>query len=232
MKTKNLIGTAALACAFAVVAFAGDPNQKFIMEAYEDLLGRAPAPTEVTTFEMFLNAGATRSQVAGVITSSLEYRRRLVQGFYQMFLHRAADDLGLNALIGLLAMGATDDQVKSQILGSAEYFRLAGGTNEGFINQLFNDLLNRPADPGAQMFLKLLGMESRAQVALIVLTSLEYDQRTVEGFYKQFLNRMADSHGLNLYVDLLQHGMTDEVVIDLIIGSNEYFARAQHTRMK
>jgi hypothetical protein len=49
----------------------------------------------------------------------------------------------------------------------------------------------------------------------------------VEGFYHRFLNRAGESAGTSGYVSLLQQGASWEGIEALIIGFDEYFARAQ-----
>ena len=43
--------------------------------------------------------------LAALIFASNEFRQDLVQGFYQSFLHRAADQNGLNSFVGALGQG-------------------------------------------------------------------------------------------------------------------------------
>jgi hypothetical protein len=46
-----------------------------------------------------------------------------VAGYYQAYLGRAADSLGLNYFAGILGQGGRDEDVLAGILGSDEYFR-------------------------------------------------------------------------------------------------------------
>jgi hypothetical protein len=52
-------------------------------------------------------------------------------------------DGGASRWINDLQRGTNSDQVLSQILASSEYFELAGSTNEGFVRELYDDLLGR-----------------------------------------------------------------------------------------
>jgi len=49
----------------------------------------------------------------------------------------------------------------------------------------------------------------------------------VEGNYNRFLHRAADPNGLAYFVNQLQGETANEVVIAEIVGSAEYFNRAQ-----
>ena len=52
----------------------------------------------------------------------LESNVRLVNGFYQRFLGRAADPGGLSAFVGALDAGMREEDVVAIIMGSDEYF--------------------------------------------------------------------------------------------------------------
>jgi hypothetical protein len=93
---------------------------------------------------------------------------------------------------------------------------------------LYRDVLYRYPDSGTQEWVQAMnnGMSS-AKAAAAILASPESDQDEVKVMYHQFLNRAADLAGLNEFVNLLQHGSSNESVMATIIGADEYFARAQ-----
>src|SRR5207253_3690630 len=117
--------------------------------------------------------------------------------------------------------------VEAIIAGSPEYFSVrAGGTNDGFINAIYSDLLHRAPDPGGQAtFSQFLKTGTTAQAAALILGSPEYKQDLVDSFYVQFLHRHADANGLATFTGLLESGVRDEVVIADILSSAEYMAR-------
>jgi hypothetical protein len=204
------------------------PNQRFVTQAFFDLLRRAPDPTGLTTFTNLLASGASRQQVALQITSSVEFRALVVQDAFQRFLGRAVDPGGLATFVNALGAGATIEQVQSLILGSDEYFQTQGnGDVDTFLNTLFLDVLNRPIDPTGLMTFRqaIQGGTPRSQVAFLVLTSTEARQNLVQGFFQQFLGRPADPTGLVTFVNLLNQGARQEEVIAAIVGSDEYFGR-------
>jgi hypothetical protein len=69
----------------------------------------------------------------------------LVQSWYQRFLHRTPANGEHLGWVNALASGQAPDMVLSGILGSPEYYNNAGGTPEGFIDNLFVDLNGRTA---------------------------------------------------------------------------------------
>ena len=105
--------------------------------------------------------------------------------------------------------------------------RMRLGSNNGFLNALYEDALNRMADAGglAGFSGALANGVPRSQVATVMLTSAEYHQDLVGSYYQRFLHRAADQGGLNSFANALAQGTSDQAVIAFIIGSNEYFAR-------
>jgi len=227
----------------------GTPNQLFVAHAYLDLLLRPVDPGGLTTWVNFLNAGGTRQNVALGIENSQEYRTVVVQRLFTHYLNRSADMGGLATYTAVLATGGTDEQVAAALAGSQEYFQVrGGGTNNGFLAALYQDVLNRAIDSSGQAtFTQLLATgTNRTQIASILLSSTEYFTGLVQGFYQTFLHRAADSGGLSTYVTLLQTPpapvrqpligsnppsssgtqVRDEDVIAMLVGSQEYFTLA------
>ena len=203
-------------------------NQHFLAKAYQDLLGRAVDPGAQTFWGGMLDQGVAPAQVALGIENTPEFRTNEVQLLYTQLLHRAADPVGLMNDVAFLASGGTVEQLKVLIVSSPEYFASrGGGSNAGFVNAAFMDLLNRSTtgDPGAQGLVTALNNQTmtRSQVATAIVYSPEAARVLVQGFYTRFLHRAADPSGLNAWVAQLQSGTRDEVVIAGIVGSPEYF---------
>ena len=152
----------------------------------------------------------------------------MVEGLYQRFLGRAADPLGLATWVGFLADGGTMVQLEAMILGSPEYFNVhGGGTNAGFINAIYRDVLGRVPDPGGAMFYSqfLANGGSPFDVAQAILNSSEDELIRLKGYYQQFLRRDIDPAGQADWVNAIAQGVPDEAVIAGIMSSPEYFAR-------
>jgi hypothetical protein len=232
-KTKFMasVGLAIAMYTTPVAARAATPaeNQKFVNKLYHDLLSRTPGRAESATYTALLGFGMTRTQVAGAITSSNEYRGDLVQQYFNVYLSRAASAGEISFFVNLFAQGATDDDVKAAILGSDEYHRLSGGTPRGFLNKLYMDVLGRPIDRAGEMtFEAMMGQgATRQMIASLVLHSVEADQRVLTQLYQKLLNRAPQAAELAVMTQLLQTGGKEEYVIDLLSGSDEYFALAQ-----
>jgi titin len=100
----------------------GAGASSFVTAAYQDILGRTPAPGEVTAGATFLAASGSRGLYAGLLLSSAEAATERVQSYYATYLGRGADPAGLAAFVGALRQGMPDEVVQALILGSDEYF--------------------------------------------------------------------------------------------------------------
>jgi len=107
-----------------------------------------------------------------------------------------------------LGTGGTNEQLQAVITGSPEYFQKSGATNDGCLNALYEDALGRAIDPSgeAEFIQALVAGMSPVQVAATIFSSSEHRLATFIG-------------------DL--RGVSGEEVIAAIVGSQEYFQRAQ-----
>jgi hypothetical protein len=101
----------------------------------------------------------------------------------------------------------------------------SGTANQRWVNQIYQDLLNRPVDSsGLATWAGALDQgASRTQIALDIEASGEYLTDVVQGYYLKYLHRAADPGGLNSWVSFLQAGATFEQVQADFAGSTEYF---------
>jgi hypothetical protein len=206
------------------------PNQCFVMQLYRDLLGREVDPAGLATWTGELDTGLeTRSEVALGLGSSTEFRVRELQQMYATLLKRSLDDSGATSWLGFLQAGGTMEQVEAGILGSPEYYERRGaGTDAGFLNAVYSDVLGRAIDsaglttwvPGLQ------AGQNHTAIAQAILDSLESNTRQVEGIYHWLLGRDADPSGLATFVGAANQGVSDEAIAADIAGSSEYMSRA------
>src|SRR5207244_2667502 len=73
------------------------PNQAFVNQVYQDLLGRDAEQGGLLTWTSALAGGASRAQVAAAIESSPEARTDALNEVYHRYLGRGLDPTGLNA---------------------------------------------------------------------------------------------------------------------------------------
>jgi uncharacterized delta-60 repeat protein len=207
----------------------GTPNQLFVEQAYLDMLGRVADTNGLAAWSGLLDQGqATRAQVALDIEASSESHALVAEALYAQILHRAADAGGDAAWTNFLNSGGTAQQVAVALLSSAEFVNNYGTVAVGVVPGLYRGVLHRAPDPGYQTWVLAIDNGiSVASVAGAILASPESDQDVIDGFFHRFLNRAGDSAGISYYVSLLQQGASWEDVEASIIGSAEYFARAQ-----
>lgn len=202
-------------------------NQHFVESLYQSLLHRPVDPTGLKAWTTQLDQGASRSQVVFAIEQSGEYRMDVIGGLYAKLLNRAVDPSGSATWNAFLAHGGTVEQLEAVIIGSGEYFaRRGGGTNGGWLQAVYQDVLNRGIDVnGLQTWSHdLIFGFTRGHIAQLIINNAEGFQVEVQTFYQQFLNRNADSDGLNHFVAAMLQGTRREPVIAGILGSDEYFS--------
>ena len=198
-------------------------NQFFVVNIYQDLLGR---PADQAAFGLFvpqLDSGTPPSKVALAVLQSLEYRTLLVRSFYTSFLHRQPTQEELVAGLAALAGGAGIESVEAGILGSEDYYANRGGsTPAGFLGALFMDLLGRAPSPAE---VALYSGLPRTQVAMTILTSAEYRTKLITGWFNAFLGRPPTAAELAQYLAMWAGGASQEMVEAAIIGSDDYVAK-------
>jgi uncharacterized protein (TIGR03118 family) len=206
----------------------GSPNERFVEQVYLDLLNRPADVGGLSIWTSQLDQGISRAQVVASIEASPEYKTVVVQTLYQKLLHRAADPAGLNGWVNFLLQGGTTLQLEAKLIGSPEYFmNRGGGTNMGFLQAVYQDILNRTLDSGgAQSWGQALtNGTSTESVATAIIGSMEAQQDEVNAVYMEFLHRSADPSGLASFSNALANGASLEQVIEAVVGSPEYFAQ-------
>lgn len=203
------------------------PVQRYVERVYRDLFHRSVDATGLVTWTRALETGTPRVAVAHAITSSDEYRGRLVTRSYRTFLNRAPEPAGLAHWVRTLGSGLTIQQMEAGFLASPEYYRKAGGTPAGWVTGLYRHVLDRGAAPAEIRFWtdRLARGDDRSTVALGFLLSTEHLTTVVDGYYQELLGRSIDPTGRATWVSLIQAGHRVEEIIGGIVASEEYFAR-------
>jgi hypothetical protein len=211
-----------------VLTSEGTRNQVYVSNLYAVLLERPADPGGLAGWSQQLDLGASPRQVVAGLMASPEYQTLQVNRVYQTYLHRAPDPSGLSGGIQFLQHGGTVRDLKMSVIGSAEYFQArGGGTNDGWLAAVFEDLLGRPVDPGSQQYFgPLLAMGApRVNVALGIYLGPEAATRLVEQFYPQYLGRPADPSGLQAAAAQISAGASEESVITTLVTSTEFYNR-------
>jgi hypothetical protein len=202
-------------------------HQRFVAGLYTDLLRRDPEAAELEVLAGALDQGAGRAALARRFLMSRDYRNRVVRDLYLGLLRRPADPRGLANLVNLLGTGGTVTLVQALLLGSEEYYRWHGGTDDGFVRALFRDLLGRPpAATTLDAFRDVLdAVLTRTQAAELMLASADCRNVLIDDLHWRFLNRPASAAERRQCAGLLNQGERAEDLIARLVGSEEYFAR-------
>jgi uncharacterized repeat protein (TIGR03803 family) len=159
-------------------------NQLFVEGLYEDFLGRYP---DASGWAFWVSEIPIlgRQGVANDIARSQEGLDHVVNQIYLAFLNRSADPGGQATYVSQLQSGKTEEWVMSQILGSQEFWQDCGGTNQGFVDTLYKDVLRRSPDAGGEAYWlhALNSGESRVQVASGFVNSAEFRSDAVQAMY-------------------------------------------------
>lgn len=227
----------------------GTANERFIAEVYRDLLHRQVDPSALPYWSNLLDQGQSRLQVVqAIIATSMqgELGVDLVEGMYEKYLGREVDAAGLAFWMNILNVHETLEQTESNLVATDEFFVKAGGTNDGYVTRLFELALGRAPDATARISFDaaLAGGMSREQVAELVFGGNEYHAKTVAGYFASpddgndrfveatpfiddldFLDRPADTAGLEMFTAAMDQGLTDQQVWADFLSSNEFFAK-------
>jgi len=231
-----------------VPANVGSATQNFVDQVYRDVLHRGADPTGLAGWSQRLDSGQlSREAVVLNILGSEEGLRTQVNDLYLRFLHRPADETGLRSWSDFLRDEHSNRELAAKLIGSGEYFQnRGGGTREGFLNAVFQDVLCRPIGQGELADRlddgdDLNDPDDREDVARDILESDEGEAAQVRGDYVSYLRRTADPTGLSEWSDRLDDGDfngDDDVpgsidenddlrLVAALLSSPEYNQRAQ-----
>src|SRR5262249_27047202 len=142
------------------------------------------------------NPSDTSLLVADLIQRSTEAFTRLVQGFFVVFLGRAALPGEESGWVALFLRGQTEEQVLAAFLSTADFYDRAGTLTRGgsgderFVRALYRLLFERvPSDAELAGWLAALPRLGRGGVASLLLASTEYRTRQIDAYYRDLLQR-------------------------------------------
>ncbi|CAN5545925.1 hypothetical protein BH10PLA2_BH10PLA2_39080 [soil metagenome] len=93
----------------------------------------------------------------------------LVDYWYNKYLGRPGDPT-MGTWVASLARGTPPDQVLAGIIASADYYRRAGSTPQGFITLLYSDVLGqRPSGSELNYWIRRMYVEDRAALIMAFL---------------------------------------------------------------
>jgi uncharacterized repeat protein (TIGR01451 family) len=203
-------------------------NKQYVARVYLDLLGRPVDLTGLSFWSGRLSNGEARSIIAAQLTHSEEYFATIIKPAYLEFLGRATDGDGLAFWTSQMRGGLTDERLEAGFIASPEYYTHDGGTDKGWIDGTYLNLLGRRADASGESFwIGQAAIQGRFAVALGFAASAEREAQRITADYSTYLHRQADLVGLAFWSDqFINHGKTNEDMITGFIASDEYFANS------
>ncbi len=211
-----------------------DEELAFVRALYPDFLGRESDPTGEAYWGNVLVRGAhlddphpVRDTIARSFAFSDEYEGHVVDTTYQQVLHRAPGGKERTFWTEQLAGGMTPAQLAVEVLASDEFARQAGGTDEGFVDLLYQRVLDRAAADSERAYWldRLAGGATRRQLAAQVFGSVESRRIRVQALYQRFLGRDAEPGGRDHWVHVLETDQ-DITLAVYLASSDEYWDAA------
>jgi hypothetical protein len=171
------------------------------------------------------STSAVLVNVANALIHSDEFFTNLVTQDYMQLLHRVPSAAEVASWVSQSKGGLGDEQALAGFTSSPEYYLQAGGTDPGWLDALYRDVLGRSADAaGEANWLQVLASgASRFNVALAFATSVEHESILIAADYQRYLGRSASAAEVASWVNNLQHGLSDEQVAAAFVASDEFF---------
>ena len=167
MRTRRPFSTLLLAATLATLAVAlpagpvaadpvppGTPTAErcFVEKAHTTFLDRSATGPELTEWTEAFVDGTPHHVLVRELARSDEWLAVTVTGIYELALERPPEPDGLAYWVGELRDGALVNRIGAQIFGSSEFYGIAGGTDEGFVEALYDRILDRAPDADGLAF--------------------------------------------------------------------------------
>jgi hypothetical protein len=204
------------------------PNQHFMSNVYNDLLGHGPDPGGLAFWSGLLDLGNSRATVLNLFDHGVWYFEPLIQSVYQQFLGRTADAGGLAFWIERMRNGVSEQQLEASLIAAPEYGQHAGGTDRGWVDAMYQDLLGRQPDAQGELFWmqELARGSSRYSVAYGFAASSERQRQHIAADYQKFLGRSAGGSEIDYWLARFNQGAANEDITGLLL-SDEYFKKGR-----
>jgi hypothetical protein len=84
---------------------------------------------------------------AGPVSAQTSDQAALVESYYERFLHRRADPVGMQTWLSHFSWGESAESIQAQLLASDEVYQIHGSNPRGFVVGLYQDVLGRNPNP-------------------------------------------------------------------------------------
>ncbi|HYI62290.1 MAG TPA: DUF4214 domain-containing protein [Acidimicrobiales bacterium] len=206
---------------------APDEEGCFVQRGHQVFLDRDATASEIAGWTALFDAAVPRSRLPEALATSDEWLSVEVTALYQQALDRNPDEAGRIYWIDRLRRGAMVTRIGSQIYGSDEFYARAGGTDDGFVTDLYARILHRAPDAaGLEFWRPQVLTRGRPRVAADFLASSESRRDRVTRLYNEVLGRAPDAEGLAFWAEQLRTVNDVRLAVQLA-SSGEFFTRAQ-----
>jgi hypothetical protein len=144
-----------------------------------------------------LAGGTSQAALVASLTRSSEYVQRRVRQAYVEVLGRSPDAAGLASWTAQILAGRVPvDDVQRRFFSSQEFVNRSGGTDRGFVANMYQSILGRSAGPAeVASWVAQIGAHGRAWVVDQIWFSMEAASARAGSYYVLFLKRAADPAG-------------------------------------
>jgi len=198
---------------------------------YQDLLLRQVDPAGLQTWSSMLAGGASQAGLVMSLTRSREYVQLRVGQAYTQVLARSPSAGDLAGWSGQILSGhVLVDDVQRRFYSSQEFWNRSGGTDAGFVANLYTSTLSDPSNLGTKRvatsaeviyWVAKVKLNGRAWVVDQIWFSMEAAKYRAGKYYLLFLKRTADPAGQTGWARVLLAQAEGAVRVG-IAGSREY----------
>lgn len=197
--------------------------ERYLRDAYASVLGRPIDEAGLRYWGDRLAYGVSRPTFARQLVLSQESIRDQVRAIYAVFGRKATATELVDATAAIRGGQSSVEATLVRLLALDEFYQQAGSTSAGFVDALYEGVLDRPFDaPGRAFWVDRLDRGARrASVANGFVRSLEHRRVAVEDTYDRVLGRPADGAGRDHWVGRLRAGMSILDVDRGVLASSE-----------
>ena len=196
-------------------------TQAFVVAALTDFIGTAEEGA-VLDGASRIAGGLTKPKYLGELSISDEYLTHVVQEMYLDTLGREGDPDGVEYWVGQLRAGVPVARVAAAFYGSKEYYDRVGGTDEAWVNDLYETLLGRAADDsGRAYWISQIPKITKGGVAYKFFQTKESGNFRVAALYDYFLDRAPSAADLAYWTPIVR-SRGDLVLAVFLASSDEY----------
>ena len=168
-----------------------------------------------------------RSTLINLIDHSAEYFGTIIKPAYVQFLGRPADPSGIAYWTNQMIDGLTDENLEAGFIGSDEFYNHSGGTNKGWVDAMYQDLLGQqPILHGEAFWIgQLASGANRASVAFGFAASSERESQHIQADYRNVWAVKPERAEVDFWLGQFMLGQTNEDIITEFVSSDEYYQK-------